>query len=124
MSYFDGFVIPVPTENKDKFKEYADEIDAIFMEYGATRIVECWPDDVPDGEHTDFRKAVKAKPDESAMFSFIEWPNKATRDVAMGKLHHMMQTDPRFDEKTNPPPFDGLRMIYGGFAPLVDLKKT
>jgi uncharacterized protein YbaA (DUF1428 family) len=118
MSYIDGFVMAVPTANKAKFLEHARTGDAVFLEYGATRVLENWGDDVPDGKQTDFRKAVQAKDDETVVFSWIEWPDKATRDAGMKK----MMDDPRMDPKTNPMPFDGARLIYGGFAPILELK--
>ena len=119
MAYIDGFVLAVPTANKQKFIEHATTGDAAFLEYGATRVLECWGDDVPAGKQTDFQRAVQAKDDEAIVFSWVEWPDKATRDAAMKK----MESDPRMDPKTNPMPFDGMRMIYGGFAPVVDLKQ-
>ena len=122
MSYIDGFVIAVPTANQQKFIEYAKSVDSLFMELGATRILECWGDDVPDGKLTDFRRAVQASADETVVFSWIEWPNKATRDAAMGKMDSLMKTDERFNPANNPMPFDGKRMIYGGFSPVVELK--
>ena len=122
MSYIDGFVITVPTANKQKFIDHAKSVDSLFMELGATRILECWGDDVPDGKLTDFRRAVQASADETVVFSWIEWPNKATRDAAMGKMDSLMKTDERFNPANNPMPFDGKRMIYGGFSPVVELK--
>ena len=121
MSYIDGFVIPVPSDKKDAFIAHAREMDAIFIEMGALRVVECWGDDVPDGKLTDFRRAVQAKADETVAFSWVEWPDKATRDAAMKK----MLEDPRMDPNNpaNPPmPFDGKRMIFGGFAQVVEVK--
>ena len=82
--------------------------------------MECWSDDVPDGEMTDFRRAVNAEPNEAVVVSFVEWPDKSTRDSAMGEIHTLVETDPRFDQEKNPMPFDGRRMIYGGFTPVVD----
>ena len=114
MSYIDGFVIAVPTANKQKFIDHATLLDPIFMEMGATRIFECWGDDVPKGKQTDFHRAVQAKDDETVVFSWVEWPDKATRDAAMKK----MMEDPRMDPKENPMPFDGMRMIFGGFEPV------
>ena len=119
MNYIDGFVLAVPTAQRDAFTTHARTIDEIFLEYGARRIVEGWQADVPKGTTTDFFGAVAAEDDEAVVFSWIEWPDKATRDAAMGELHTLMETDPRFDAKTNPPPFDGKRMIFGGFAPIV-----
>ncbi len=117
MSYIDGFVLAVPTANKQAFIEHARMGDSVFMELGATRVVECWADDVQRGKLTDFFGAVHAKDDETIVFSWIEWPDKATRDAGMKK----MMDDPRMDPATNPMPFDGKRMIYGGFAPVVEL---
>ena len=127
MSYIDGFVIAVPTANKQKFIDHANNGDSMFLEMGATRVIECWGDDVPDGKTTDFCKAVKATEDESIVFSWIEWPDKAMRDAGMAKLEAMMEdpdeTDPRMDRAENPMPFDGKRMIFGGFVPVVSLSK-
>ncbi|NYZ62756.1 DUF1428 domain-containing protein [Luteimonas deserti] len=119
MSYIDGFVIAVPTANRDKFVEHARIGDPFFIELGALRVLECWGDDVPDGTQTDFRKAVQAREDETVVFSWIEWPDKATRDAAFAKM--MDGSDPRFDPEKNPMPFDGKRMIFGGFRPLLEL---
>jgi len=122
MSYIDGFVIAVPIANKQKFIDHAKQFDALFMELGATRILECWGDDVKPGKLTDFRRAVDAKDDEEVVFSWVEWPDKATRDAAMSKMEGLMKTDPRWDPAKNPMPFDGKRLIYGGFAPIVELE--
>ena len=122
MSYIDGFVIAVPTANKKKFIDHATSANSVFMELGATRILECWGDDVPEGKLTDFRRAVQANSDETVVFSWIEWPDKATRDAAMNRMDDLMKTDDRFNPAKNPMPFDGKRMIYGGFAPVVTLK--
>jgi uncharacterized protein YbaA (DUF1428 family) len=115
--YVDGFIIAVPTANKEQFIEHAKRGDAVFRELGATRVVECWGDDVPDGKVTDFRRAVKAETDETVVFSWIEWPDKATRDAAMEKV----MSDPRMQPEANPMPFDGGRLVYGGFEPVVEL---
>lgn len=120
--YVDGFVIAVPTANKDKFVAQANDIDAEFLKLGAVRVVECWGDDVPDGKQTDFKRAVQATGDETVVFSWIEWPDKATRDAGMAKLHEMMQSDPRFDPKKSPPCFDGKRMIFAGFTSVLTLE--
>ncbi|MGY0561354.1 DUF1428 domain-containing protein [Luteimonas sp. A277] len=119
MAYIDGFVLAVPTANKQKFTDHANLGDSFFVELGATRVLECWADDVPDGKQTDFRKAVQAKDDETVVFSWIEWPDKATRDVAFAKM--MDGSDPRMNPEKNPMPFDGKRMIFGGFNPVVEL---
>jgi uncharacterized protein YbaA (DUF1428 family) len=123
MTYVDGFVIAVPTANRDKFIEHARTADSVFLELGATRILECWADDVSHGKQTDFYRAVEAKEDESVVFSWIEWPDKPTRDAAMGRMEELMTTDPRMDPAKNPMPFDGKRLIYGGFEPVVTLEK-
>lgn len=116
MAYIDGFVIPVTTADRDRFVAFASRTDAMMLEFGATRIVECWGDDVPAGTTTDFARSVALQEGETAVFSWIEWPDKATRDAGMAR----MMTDERFTAE--PMPFDGKRMIFGGFAPVVDLK--
>ena len=125
MSYIDGFVIAVPTANKEKFIEHAKLGDCVFIDLGATRVVECWGDDVPDGKFTDFRGAVTATADETVVFSWIEWPDKATRDAGMNTLTEWMENpemgDPRMDPEKNPMPFDGTRLILGGFQPIVEI---
>lgn len=115
MSYIDGFVIPVPSEKKQAYRDMAAKAAPIFKEYGAIRIVECWGDDVPDGKVTDFKGAVKAKPGETIVFSWIVWPSKEIRDAGQQK----MKDDPRM-EMTDDMPFDGQRMIFGGFEILFD----
>jgi len=120
--YIDGFVMAVPTANKDKFTAHAESADSVFIDLGATRVIECWGDDVPDGETTDFRKAVKTKDDEAVVFSWIEWPDKQTRDAAMAKMMSEDFSDERMDQEKNPMPFDGKRLIFGGFAPVAELK--
>ena len=116
MSYIDGFIIPVPTARKEEFLDHARRMDAIFIEFGALRVVEAWGDDVSHGKVTDFYRSVTATDDETVVFSWIEWPDKATRDAAGEK----MMTDPRM--MAEEPPFDGKRLIYAGFAPVIDLK--
>ena len=120
MSYFDGFVLAVPTANKQKFIDHANLGDTMFKDMGATRVVETWADDVPKGKVTDFQGAVQAQDDEAVVFSWIEWPDKATRDAGMAKMMSPDFNDERMDPEKNPMPFDGKRMIYGGFAPLLE----
>ena len=120
--YVDGFLIAVPTARKDEFIAHARKSDSVFIDFGATRVIECWGDDVPDGQTTDFRKAVKAKDDETVVFSWIEWPDKATRDAGMAKMMADDFDDERMDMEKNPMPFDGKRLIYGGFAPVLELE--
>ena len=117
MSYVDGFVIAVPTANKEKFIAHAREFDPMFLEFGATRVLECWGDDVPPGKVTDFFRAVQATADEAVVYSWVEWPDKATRDEGVRK----MMEDPRMDPSASPMPFDGKRMIFGGFATVLEL---
>lgn len=127
MTYIDGFVIACPKANKEKFIAHAKLGDSVFMDLGALRVVECWGDDVPDGKTTDFRMAVKAEEDEAVLFSWIEWPDKATRDAAMATMTEWMndpsKADPRMDPEKNPMPFDGKRIIFGGFVPVVEMTK-
>jgi uncharacterized protein YbaA (DUF1428 family) len=121
MPYIDGFVLAVPTASKQKFIDHANLANPYFKEQGAIRILECWADDVPDGKVTDFRKAVQAKDDETVVFSWVEWPDKATRDAAMARMMDPAQSDERMSQEKNPMPFDGKRMIFGGFTPVVDI---
>ena len=116
MAYVDGFAMAVPTANREKFREHAAAFAPILRRFGALRVVECRGDSVPEGEVTSFPMAVKRKPDETVVFSWIEWPDKETRDRAMAG----MMKDPRFDPAANPLPFDGKRMIFGGFQLIVD----
>jgi uncharacterized protein YbaA (DUF1428 family) len=112
--YVDGCLIPVPAANQDAYREMADKQAGILKEYGATRTVDAWGDDVPDGKVTDYKGAVKAKTDEKVVYSWIEWPSKQARDQGWQKALE----DPRM--KNIKLPFDGKRMIYGGFAPILD----
>lgn len=119
--YIDGFVIPVPTHSRQAFIDHASRADTLFIELGALRVVECWGDDVPEGKVTDFRRSVAAEAGESIAFSWVEWPDKATRDAAFAKMMSPDFKDPRIDQATNQMPFDGKRMIFGGFVPVVDM---
>jgi uncharacterized protein YbaA (DUF1428 family) len=115
MSYIDGFVAAVPTANREAFRKHAEIAATVLKEHGAIRCVECWGDDVPDGKVTSFPMAVQRKPDETVVFSWIEWPSKEAREAGMAKL----MEDPRMKQDTNPMPFDGRRVIFGGFVPIV-----
>lgn len=110
MTYVDGFVTAVPTANREKFVEHAESAVPLFKQFGAARDVECWADDVPHGQQTDFYRAVQAKEDESVVFSWIEYPDRDTRDQA----GQQMMESPEM-EALSEMPFDGKRMIYGGF---------
>jgi uncharacterized protein YbaA (DUF1428 family) len=116
MGYADGFLVPVPAGNKDAYRAMAAKVAPLFNEYGATRVVESWEDDVPDGKVTDYKRAVKASGDEKVVYSWIEWPSKEARDEGWKKV----MADPRMKPDKAEMPFDGQRMIYGGFAPIVD----
>ncbi|SFW26659.1 DUF1428 domain-containing protein [Nitrosovibrio sp. Nv17] len=117
MNYVEGFVAAVPAANKEAYRQLAAEAAVLFKEFGASRVVECWGDDVPDGKLTDFRGAVKAEEDEAVVFSWIEYPSKEARDAANQKI----MADPRMKEMGASMPFDGKRMIFGGFAPILDV---
>jgi uncharacterized protein YbaA (DUF1428 family) len=116
MSYIDGFVVAVPTANKELYRQHAKAAAAVFKEYGALKLVECWGDDVPEGKITSFPMAVKCKNDETVVFSWILWPSRHVRDEGMAKA----MSDPRLQPDANPMPFDGKRLIYGGFDIIVD----
>lgn len=115
MTYVDGFVLAVPTANKEKYRQHAESALPVFKEHGALRMVECWGDAVPEGKLTSFPMAVKRQPDETVVFSWITWPSEKVRDEGMAKV----MADERL-KKLDPMPFDGARMIYGGFEVLLD----
>ena len=117
MGYVEGFVAAVPAANKESFRRHAAEAAPLFKEFGATRVVECWGDDVPDGKLTDFRRAVQAKADEVVVFSWIEYPSKEICNAA----HERKRSDPRMKAMGETTPFDGKRMVFGGFAPVLDV---
>ena len=113
--YIDGYVIAVPAANKGAYLAMAEKCAPIFQEYGALRVVEAWGEDTPDGKVTDYNRATLKKPEEKVVYSWIEWPDKATRDAGWGKVME--------DERMKPDgesPFDGKRMMWGGFRPIVD----
>jgi uncharacterized protein YbaA (DUF1428 family) len=116
MTYVEGFVVAVPTANKEAYRKHAADAAPLFKEFGATRMVECWGDDVPDGKLNDFKGAVQAKPDETVVFSWFEYPDRAARDAATEK----MLSDPRMEQMGADMPFDGQRMIFAGFDSIVD----
>lgn len=114
-AYTDGFVVPVPNDKKDAYREMAEKAWANFKKHGALRLVEAWGDDVPDGKVTDYRRAVQAKDGENVVYSYVEWPDKATRDAAWEKMMKDPDMQPGGDM-----PFDGQRMFWGGFQPILD----
>jgi uncharacterized protein YbaA (DUF1428 family) len=117
MSYIEGLVLAVPAAKKDAYRDFAARTSALCKEFGATRVVECWGDDVPDGKVTDFKRAVKAEPNEIVVFSWVEYPSKAVRDSAVAR----MMSDPRMRDLGDMP-FDGKRLIMGGFTKLLDAR--
>jgi uncharacterized protein YbaA (DUF1428 family) len=116
MTYFEGFIVPVPKANKEAYRKHASEGAPLFQEFGVTRMVEAWGDDVADGKVTDFKKAVNAKDDEDVVFSWFEYPDRKARDAANEK----MMSDPRMKDMGTNMPFDGKRMIMGGFDAIVE----
>jgi uncharacterized protein YbaA (DUF1428 family) len=116
MNYVDGFVAAVPTVNREEYRKHAEKAAAVFKEHGALTVVECWGADVPEGKVTSFPMAVKRQADETVVFSWITWPSRQVRDDAWKKV----MADPRLQPDNNPMPFDGKRLIYGGFEPIVD----
>jgi uncharacterized protein YbaA (DUF1428 family) len=116
MTYFEGFIVPVPEANKEEYRKHAADAAPIFKEFGVKRHFEAWDSDIPDGNVTDFRKAVDAKPDEKIVFSFFEYPSKQDRDAANEKF----RSDPRMEQMGANMPFDGKRMIMGGFDAIVE----
>jgi uncharacterized protein YbaA (DUF1428 family) len=113
--YINGFIVPVPADKKAEYQDVAEKFWEIAKDYGALEQVEAWEADVPEGKLTDFRRSVNLEDGEKVVFSWVVWPDKATADVS----HDKMMTDPRFEEFGTEMPFDGKRMVYGGFDPLV-----
>ena len=117
MNYVDGFVCAVPTANRDAYIAHAGKAAPIFKEFGALSVVETWGDDVPEGKLTSFPLAVQRRDDETVVFSWITWPSKQVRDDAWKKV----MADPRMTSENNPMPFDGKRLIYGGFQTILEV---
>ena len=113
MSYIEGFVAAVPRANKDRYKQHVADALPYFKKLGATRMVENWGDDVPDGKVTDFKRSVQAKPEEDVIFSWVEYPDKATRDAANEKMAAASDMEMEM-------PFDSKRMFWGGFEQVID----
>lgn len=114
MHYIDGFVLAVPTTAKEIYLDHAATAAKVFRAHGALSVVDCWGDDVPDGKLTSFPLAVQRKQDETVVFSWITWPSRSVRDAGMKKV--MDDSGMRASEM----PFDGKRMIYGGFQMILD----
>ena len=117
MTYISGFVSPVPTGNKEQYRRFAADSVAMFKGHGTTRLMEAWENDVPSGEVTDFRRAVDARDGEVIVFSWQEFPDKAVADAAGERI----MNDPAMDEMMGKMPYDGSRMIYGGFDGLFEV---
>jgi uncharacterized protein YbaA (DUF1428 family) len=116
MGYADGYLLAVPDQNKDAYQRIASEAAKVFRDHGASRVVEAWGVDIPAGKVTDYQNALKMKAGESAVYSWIEWPSKEARDAGMkgAMADERMKVDPASM------PFDGQRMIFGGFIPILD----
>lgn len=117
--YVDGFVVPVPTKNLKAYRSMASKAGKVWREHGALEYVECVADDVKPGKWTSFPQSVKLKPDEVVVFSWITYKSRKDRDRVMAKV----MKDPRLAKMMNPQtiPFDGKRMIFGGFKTIVEL---
>jgi uncharacterized protein YbaA (DUF1428 family) len=113
--YIQGFIVPVPADKQDAYRVMAEKFWPIAHDLGAIEHVEAWEADVPDGQQTDFRRAVALGEGEKVVFSWVIWPDKATADAS----HEKMMSDPRMKEIGSEMPFDGKRMVFGGFEPLV-----
>ncbi|MGX7894767.1 DUF1428 domain-containing protein [Tsuneonella sp. HG222] len=114
--YLQGFIVPVPAEKQDAYRDMAEKFWPIAHDNGAIEHVEAWEADVSDGKQTDFRRAVALEDGEKVVFSWVAWPDKATADASNEKL----MNDPRMDEMGKDMPFDSTRMVYGGFEPFLD----
>lgn len=117
MAYVDGFLLAVPKQNIDAYKAMARRAGEVWKEHGALAYVECVGDDVPYGELTSFPRAVQAKDDEIVIFSWIVYESRAQRDAVNAKV----MADPRLKGDMSDMPFDGKRMIYGGFETFLEL---
>ena len=113
MEYIDGFVAAVPTKSKEAYIHHVKQAAKFFKKYGARKLVECWGDDIKEGETTSFPKAVKCREDETVVFSWVVWPSKVIRDKGMKEMFE----DPEVQEMNMP--FDTSRLIYGGFEVLL-----
>ncbi len=115
MHYVDIFIAAVPTENKASYTAHAERMAAVFKDHGAIEVVDVWGDDVPEGETNSFHTAVMRQADETIASGWVTWPDKASRDTGM----QAMMSDARMQEEDMP--FDGKRLIFGGFEKIVDL---
>lgn len=116
MDYVDGYLLAVPKENKEAYRELSEEVAAVLKEYGALSVVECWGDDIPEGEITSFPTAVMCEPGEQVVFSWVLWPSREARDEGLAKF----MADPRMECVNKNMPFDGSRLVFGGFEMIVN----
>ena len=116
MTYVDGLVAAVPTARREEFIAWSRRMSQAFRKNGALRQVDCWGDQVPEGKLTSLPMAVKCGPDETVVFSWVEWPSKEVRNAAWAAL----ESDPQMQPGADPMPFDGTRMIFGGFEMVVE----
>jgi len=120
MSYVDGFIVPVPEGKKEEYRTLAQKMAGKFTDEGALQVIEAWGDDVMRGKTTDFFMAVKAEDGENVVFSYVLWPSKEVRDTAWKTI----MADPEMQPGQQPMPFDGKRMFWGGFQPIVEERAT
>jgi uncharacterized protein YbaA (DUF1428 family) len=118
-NYVDGFLVPVPKDKVEAYRRLAEGAGKIWKEYGALEFIECIAEDVKPGEVTSFPQAVKLEPNETVVFSWIVYKSRADRD----RINELVMKDPRITgQDMKSMPFDGKRMIFGGFEVLVELR--
>lgn len=117
MAYVDGFLVAVPKDKLDEYKKLSRKAGKIWMEHGALSFVECAADDVQEGKLTSFPRAVKLKDDETVVFSWIVYRSRRERDA----INKKVMSDPRLKMDPSSMPFDGKRMVWGGFKPIVEM---
>lgn len=122
MAYVDGFVLPVPVAKLAEYRKLARKAGKIWIEHGALAYTECVADDVKPGKLTSFPQSVKLKADETVIFAWIVYPSRKARDAINAKV----MRDPRLASMSDPAhvPFDGKRMFWGGFKPIVELNAS
>ncbi|QBX35670.1 DUF1428 domain-containing protein [Paracoccus liaowanqingii] len=116
MTYYTGLLLAVPVANRQTYVDHARQAWPMFQRLGALRMVECWAEDVPHGTQTDFHRATQARDDEAPLFSWIEWPDRATADAAGARMAEGQEPEMALMGEM---PFDGMRMMWGGFAPIL-----
>ena len=116
MTYVDVMMAGVPTSNKEMYREHSEKAARVFKRHGALSYMECWGDEVPEGKTNSMHTAVLRKPDETVVLSWVTWPSKAVRNAGMPRV----MGDPDMPSGVEHMPFDGKRMIFGGFEALVE----